>query len=364
MIKTNLNNIEDNSKLSLPWQSLKRFYASTTLSEKVWRVVNNLLFPAAALCLGTIVNRKIRPIPVVYASYVVIALAVRKIVATVIGYVAYPAIVMYSCTQLIQKEAVAFDLLKKEGFVTQKISLHKSGVIYDATIIGHSDTIGNGKWSMHALGNVNAMEDCTEDLAKANHPYGANTLLINGPGIGRSGGYPTRYQLGAGFEAGLQFLEKEVKATHIVLEGLSLGGGMMAEAVLAHQFDTSGRVKYLAISKCTFSRLSEIATALVGTIATFAFFLTGAELDGVSGAEKLKKLNINHILIQHSSEGNKGSDGVIPDHVALAPALEQAPTRIFLLSPLISHNEGLPWDIFQQLFKERNKFFETTETQG
>lgn len=33
----------------LPWQSLKSFTASATLSEKVWRVANNLLFAAAGL---------------------------------------------------------------------------------------------------------------------------------------------------------------------------------------------------------------------------------------------------------------------------------------------------------------------------
>lgn len=40
----------------LHWQSLNSFTASTTLSEKIWRVVNNLLFVAAGLGLYAIVS--------------------------------------------------------------------------------------------------------------------------------------------------------------------------------------------------------------------------------------------------------------------------------------------------------------------
>lgn len=349
---------KNNSAVNLPWQSLKDFTASTTLSEKVWRVVNNLLFAAAGLGLCAIVSRKIRLAPpaLSYASYAIIALVIRKIVSTVIGYVVYPATTM-SRTELTQAEIHAFEHLNQEGFITQKISLRKSGVTYDAIIIGHKDTIANGKWSIHALGDYMAIEQVADSVPADNKAVGANTLLINGPGVGRSKGYPTRYQMGAGFEAGLQFLEKEVKATHIAMKGLSLGGGMMAEAALAHQFDTS-KVKYLSISDRTFSRLSDIAAAFVGFVATAAFFLTGAELDGISGAEKLKKLKIEHIIIQHGSKDNKGTDGVIPDCVALAPALEKASTRTFLLSSDVPHNEGLPLAIQKPLLEKLQKFFE------
>jgi hypothetical protein len=291
-----------------------------------------------------------------YASYTAIALAIRQIVSTVIGYAVYPATTAFSKRDLKEAEARLFSHVNKNGFVTQKISLHKSGVTYDATIIGHKDTINNGKWVVNALGNCMAMENSLDNFASENYANGANTLMINGPAVGNSRGYPTRYQMGAGFEAGLQFLEKEVKATHIVFQGLSLGGGMMGEATLAHEFDTT-KFKYLGISDRTFSRLSDIAAVFVPFIATVAFFLTGAELDSVAGAEKLKKLNIEHVIIQHNSDKNQGTDGVIPDRVALAPKLEAASTRTFLLSPRIPHNGNLPYDIRTTLNEKIKEFF-------
>jgi hypothetical protein len=342
----------------LPWQSLKDFTASTTSSEKVWRVVNNLIFAAAGLAIVAIISRKIRLAPpaLSYASYAVIALAVRKIASTLIGYAAYPATITSHTSLLSREEDVALQDLNQKGFVTQKISLHKSGVTYDAILIGHQDTIANGKWSIHALGNGMAMEQLMDSIPGDNKIFEANTLLINGPGVGHSQGYPTRYQMGAGFEAGLQFLEKEVKATHIVLQGLSLGGGMMAEATLAHEFDTT-TFKYLAISDRTFSRLSAIATAIVGFTATVAFFLTGAELDTIAGAEKLKQLKIEHIIIQHDSKDNCGADGVIPDRVALAAKLEKTPTRTFLLSSDVRHLGNLPLAIAKPLLEKMETFF-------
>ncbi|HEX2579697.1 MAG TPA: hypothetical protein VHK67_04770 [Rhabdochlamydiaceae bacterium] len=352
-----------NNAVNLPWQSLKTFTASITLSEKVWRVVNNLLFVAACLGLCATMSRHTRLASSAasspafsYVAYAVIALAIRRIISMVIGYAAYHAPWSLPRTLLMRAETFEHEDLLKRGFIIQRISLHKSGVTYDARIIGHKDTIANGKWSIHALGNFSAMELETSAISIHNKATGANTLLVNGPGVGHSKGYPTRHQMGAGFEAGIQFLEKEVKATHIAMQGVSLGGGMMAEAILAHQFDTS-RVKYLSTSECTFSRLSDIAATFVPFIATAACFLTGAELDGVLAAEKLKKLGIKHIIIQHQSKDNKGTDGVIPDRVALAPALKKGPTRTFLLSPDIKHG-GLPLTIQKNLLEKLQKFFE------
>lgn len=271
-----------------------------------------------------------------YATYIALALAIRKIVSTIIGYIVYPA-TTFPKKLLITDEEKAIDLLKSKDFITQKITLYKSGVAYDATLIGHKDTIANGKWFIHAFGNGMAMEQVTSIIPIENHNNGANTLLINGAAVGRSQGFPTRYQKSAGFEAGLQFLEKEVKATHIVFRGLSLGGGMMSEAVVSHKFDLN-KIKYLSISDRTFSRLSDVAATFVGSFVIPLFYLTGTQLDSVSGAEKLKQLKIEHIIIQHTSNQNQGTDGVIRDSVSLAPALDKAPTRTFLLSSWIDHN--------------------------
>lgn len=283
-------------------------------------------------------------------------MTVRKIVSTIIGYAVYPATFILSRDHLARQEEYAVQKLKDQGFITQKITLYKSGVAYDATLIGHKNTIANGKWFIHALGNGMAMEQVMNEIPVENHSNVANTLLINGPSVGCSKGFPTRYQKSAGFETGLQFLEKEVKATHIAFKGLSLGGGMMSEAVLTHEFDCN-KVKYLGISDRTFSHLSDVAAALVGFIVIPFFYLSGAQLDSISGAEKLKQLKIEHIIIQHVSEQNLGSDGVIPDYVSLASKLEPAPTRTFLRSRQISHNGNLPGDIQDQLNEKTKAFF-------
>ena len=117
-------------------------------------------------------------------------------------------------------------------------------------------------------------------------------------------------------------------------------------------------IKYLGISDRTFSRLSDVAAALVGFIVTPFFYLSGTELDSISGAEKLKQLGIEHIIIQHTSNQHRGSDGVIPDHVSLASKLEPAPTRTFLLSPEIPHDGCLPNDVFTQLNEKIKTFFD------
>lgn len=344
---------------TLPWQSLKSFTASTTLSEKVWRIVNNLLFVAGGLSLYTLARRTILPPTLSYASYVILALTVRKIASTIIGYAVYPAAFSFVyANRLAETEQQQFNKLHKQGYVTQKITLHKSGTAYNATLIGHKDAIANRKWTIYALGNGMAMENYVEDLSSKE----ANILLINGPSVGRSKGYPTRYQMGAGFEAGLQLLEKEVKASHIAFHGLSLGGGMISEAIQIHEFDSN--VNYLGIFDRTFSYLSALAAELAGFFVhpflTFCttplFYLSGAELDTVSGAEKLKKLKIKHLIIQHT--GGARTDGLIPDNMGLASSLDHDPKRTFLLSPDIDHSK-IPENIWKLLTLEIQNFFKS-----
>lgn len=333
----------------LPWQSLKYFHASQTRSEKVQSVANGLLLVTGALCYYVLTSRKMVHMPpaCLYARYAVLALTARKLFSTYIGYLVYPATTKPSCS-LRAKEEKAINKLKEEGYITQKITLYKSWAAYDATLIGHANTLANGKWSMHALGNGDTMEECLYSIASENRRrYGVNTLLINGPSVGSSRSFPTRYQLSAGFEAGFQFLEKKIQATHIIFEGFSLGGGMLSEAALAHEFDLK-KVKYLGILNCTFSRLSAIAAAMVGRLVLPIFYLTGTELDSVVGVEKLKNLNIQHIIIQHSDE-HEATDGVIKDRVSLASKLKPDPTRTFLLSPDISHDRDLPATIQAEL---------------
>lgn len=343
------------------WKSLKTFTASTTFSEKAWRVANGLIFAGAGLRVAALLDRRIRPASPIfsYASYAAILLVVRKIGSIVIGCIAYPAAACSAWSReyreaLVRLEADALSGLKMNGYGTQKISLYKAGVCYDATLVYKQDTAANGKWCIHALGNMMAMEEYVREYAEEDSALGANTLLINGPAVGRSGGWPTRYQMGAGFEAGLQFLEKEVNATHIVMKGLSLGGGMFAEAMRAHEFYRSKR--YLAIFDRTFSRLSDVAAAMVARIVRPVFFLAGIQLDTVSGVRKLRDLRIPHIIIQNS-DASVGGDGVIPNHAGLAGAVTEHVDLVKLMATQIRHNSDLPSAVQALLDNNVRQFF-------
>ena len=341
--------------ISTSWKDLNSFEASTTASEKFWRGMNIVLIPSTvysvyALATGLVLIPQL-------ACCICIALAVRKIVSTVIGYGIYPATFLYSKADCNQTANTYIPELETKGFTVMRKSFKKGGTTYDAWMISKPDTIDNGKWSMHAFGNNMCMEEAMSDVGDYNNTLGCNTLLINGPAVGHSGGFPTRYQYGAGFEAGLQFLEKEVKATHIVCKGLSLGNGMISEMVLQHDY-TEGlkrETKYLAISDRSFSSLLEMAGALVGRVVKPIFYLTGTELDGLGAAKKLSALNIQQIVIQNSSD-KKGTDGVIPNSAGLAAPLRNFPNVTILESDQISHNGELDWKIQRDLGEKLEAF--------
>lgn len=347
------------------WQSLTTFKTESTTLDKVSRVINNISFVGSLY--GIYALSRNPGIITSCASYVSIGLAARKMIATTIGYLVYPAaLTSLPCCggDRIEKEGnQQINDLRNDGFIVRKISLNKSGTRYDAIVIAHLNTMENGNWTINALGNGMVMEYFIEGLARENFTNQCNTLLINGPSVGSSTGWPTRYQMGAGFEAGLKFLERETKATHIVMHGLSLGGGMMAEAILNHDFSEARKqgICYLSISDRTFSRLSTIAGELVGRIVKPIFYMMGMELDGIGAAKKLTQLGIQQIIIQHSSIDSDESDSVIPDHVSLARELRSKNIlgrKTFLESRLISHNGPLPNQIQESLKGHIKKFIE------
>jgi hypothetical protein len=121
-------------------------------------------------------------------------------------------------------------------------------------------------------------------------------------------------------------------------------------------------IRYLTISDRSFSRLSLLAEALVCQIVKPIFYLTGTELDGVSAAQKLSKLGIRQIVIQHTSEDGIQSDGLIPDHVSLAYELRKDATlknKIFLESESMSHCGLLPANIENSLKNQIQEFIES-----
>lgn len=354
------------------WLSRTTFEVESSPSDKIARVANNVAFGASVVGIYSILTGGTGLIA--YASYLSMCVAVRKIASTILGFFVYPAAKSSLISSEVEKNIDIADLqisaLECEDVIAKKITICKSGIDYAAILLTRKETLTNGKWTIHALGNMMDMENSVDRLARKNFEYGCNTLLMNGPSVNESSGWPTRYQMGAGFEAGLQVLEKEMEASHIIMNGFSLGGGMMAEAVLNHDF-TDGLdqgVKYLFIADRTFSRLTKIAKHLareiakkeiVGTLVQKLFKITGTELDGIGAARKLSQLQIPQIIIQHFSPGRKGTDGVIPDKSSLAKALHEDNTltdKIYLESPGITHLRPLPRTVQDDLSRHIQAF--------
>lgn len=353
------------------WKCLTEFSACTSFDEKMCRVANYVAFGAAAY--GTI--SRIRGRRMSLGSCLGMIQAQRKLVSSVIGYITNPAAIRslsFTTRESMRKEGEKkISRLQKEGYFVRKVSLYKSGTRYEGILAGHSETIDNGCWTLYALGRHDTMEYALERVTKENRAYLSNTILINAPSIGGSGGYPTSYQLGAGFETGLQLLEKEVCATHILMRGFSLGGAMLGEAILTHDF-TEGQSKginYLAISDRTFAYHSSIAASFVsesvGRLAA-SFIkpickLSGTELHVFEAAKRLSDLGIRHIVIQHNSHGSSETDGVIPDRLSLSNKMhhnEEMEGKLFLESEEMGHRGRLYGGLDECLDNEIANFFE------
>lgn len=321
---------------SQDWLDIKKYIAHPSKNApSVSRNVLNTLRSPFAVALG-------------YAAY-------PKAAATLLGYVDLDTVLRH------------IERLEKKGYIVREITIVATSssfggykISYHGVIVTKASTRDNGNWCIHAFGNGMSIEDGLLGTVKE-APSDCNLLFVNGPSVGKSQGWPTRFQLGAGFEAGLQFLEEKVGAKKILMKGHSLGGGMMSEAILQHKFVEG--VQYMSISDRTFSRLSDVVGALVSPVVAVVFRIAGADLDNIEASKKLSHLGIPHVIIQHVN-GKKDTDGVIPDNVSLSNALHEEGTlenKIFLESSKITHNGALPDKSQEELTRILEDFFSQRE---
>lgn len=297
---------------------------------------------------------------------------------TILRYVAqrlimiplYPAqsrifkrIIGFRQNRLNQTRSEISQVLGEKGFLTRDVSLEKNGIRYSGLLIGHKDTINNGQWVLQATGNIQHIESPAQDYAEEFIKAGYNTLLINGPGVGKSQGEATPASMGDAQQVGIAFLETAIKAKKIALAGYSLGGAAIGQAVLKHDFKEN--VKYLVVRQMTFDRASTIAEIFVRPIpgqifgyfndggyykvAKVLFKITarilprlrfivpgfikwaGCEMDSVAASKKLEKLKIKEVIIQAGKNevpaeklptvNDFQDDGVIEAEVSLGRAL-------------------------------------------
>ncbi len=217
----------------------------------------------------------------------------------------------------------------KEGtHFTLPVAIERNGVRYHGLMMGKKENLTNGKWILQAMGRDAPIERAARKCRTVYSEGGYNVLMLNGPSIGRSDGIATPRTLGEAHEAALQFLEKAVNAKEIVIAGHSIGGGVVGQAILQHQFDP--KRKYLVVRQATFDTVSNAVKRflpLFKTAAEKAICASGAELDNIEPSKRLATLGIPEVIVQAShGEVARGetpklsdfaSDGVIDSKASL-----------------------------------------------
>lgn len=191
-------------------------------------------------------------------------------------------------------------------FIAKEVTLQKNGVKYNGILVGHSNTIENGKWALQATGNGEPIEIDLIEYANFYHRSKTNLLMINGPSVDKSGGTAWPETMGDAQEVGISFLERAVKAKKIAIIGRSLGGAAIAGAILQHDFKPE--IKYLVIDMVTFDRVSNVCSKMFGRWPIKMLVkLVGLEIDSIKASQKLQSLNIPEVIIQ-ASRRNFSSD--------------------------------------------------------
>lgn len=259
----------------------------------------------------------------------------------------------FSNTSLdISRTQAAKNLLDK-GYVVRHVCLEKQGTRYSGLLIGKKETIENGNWVIQATGNCEPVEYSAEEYADNYSKIQYNTLLVNGPGVGRSQGTATPKTMGDAQQVGISFLETLVKAKKIVLAGRSLGGAAIGQAIEQHTFDLN--IKYLVVRQMTFDRASNVCSKNIcpksGFLRTLVKKLVrwaGCEMDSTISSKKLADLNIKEVIVQATCEEVIGvpsthqfqTDGPIINRASLGYRLVKTNTlkeKVFLSLPNAPH---------------------------
>ena len=225
--------------------------------------------------------------------------------------------------------------LKRKKFQVEHVGLKINGVTYSALQITHPNN--ENRWVLQATGNGEPIEHSAVQFAEIYKEMGLNVLLVNGPGVGRSGGHATPSTMGDAQFAGIAYLENELKAKQIVSAGRSLGGAAIGQAILKYPFNKKELQKYLVIRQMSFSSVSKVCAEFVGKICDLQqaqdhwikkivsglVWWTGLEMDCVAVSRKLADLGIHEIIVQAGHADVQlpekiSGDRVIPKEASLA----------------------------------------------
>lgn len=272
---------------------------------------------------------------------------VRYVIGSVVLFILHPAgnkiVNWMMSSRWMRGGQENVENLQKDGFVVREVTLNKDGDVYSGFLIGHKGQINNGNWVLQTLGNGEWAEISMGSVANIYKEAGYNTLVVNGPGVGKSGGSRTLQGMGDAVEVELQFLETAVKAHNIVIAGRSLGGLMGSIAVTKHAFRED--VNYMLARLVTFDSIGNIATKilragpLLGACIRAIMAWSIGEFDLMDASRRIDELNqarekpILDVVVQAGFEGRISRDDVIPLEAALAKRMETEKfSQITLLS--------------------------------
>lgn len=358
-----MNTIESSS-LTPAWLKNNCFYIAPPQVDKVSNIAKYALLGLTILSF-TLLTDNFLPLQLI--SCAVLLMVVRKIIAILLVYKAYTVGKSFSPfdpRRMMEYKEAQIDKMAQEGFQIYERFFDYSNVRYSVVLIMHSDNLDNPKWILHSLGAGWEWENLITYYGKQNHQYGCNTLLVNGPGVSLSSGWPTRDQIVGAVKAGLYFLENIAKATHIILHGSCLGSAIASEAMLTHDFKILEErpLQYLVISHVAFSYVTTFIESVASPHYKPLIHFSGVEFDGIAAARVLSSRKIKQIVIQHISHDGQGTDGLVKDRISLATHLHKAnmPHKVYLESEELIHNRAIPHPLQEMLDSEIFQFLAST----
>lgn len=240
-----------------------------------------------------------------YAMQRIVMMLLYPAQSRFVRYFVEPSFLSLKKLEILRQQAA--DRLCSVGFLVRHVVLEKNGTRYSGLLVGHKETISNGRWAIQATGRRNPIEYTAASVAQLYRKFNFNTLLINGPGVGLSEGEAGPFSKGAAQEVGISFLENAVRANQIVLAGHSLGGAAIGQAILQHEFKP--HITYVVIRQMTFDSVSNVCGEFVGeliprikglikTVISWIVKWSGCEMDSVAASRKLQQLGIKEVIIQ------------------------------------------------------------------
>ncbi len=223
--------------------------------------------------------------------------------------------------------------LKAKNYVMRHVVLQKDGTSFSGVLVGKPETLNNGKWVLQATGNLEPIEKfltCKENYADAYQRKKYNLLMVNGPGVGRSGGMATTDNLWEPQEIAITFLEQVIHATKIVIAGFSLGAAASGQGIVKHEFKDP-KPQCLAISQMSFDSVSNVGRKMMKTKAPclypFSRFLSKfgrVDIDSIDSAKKMVEMGIPQAIIQAgTSFEDYHHDGIVPPKGTLGRRLHK-----------------------------------------